>query len=609
MVIRPSTDPDLNHSESHEGDPPDRCGAPSDTSCAFGSFSVPAVAIPMTLSFILSIFSLSGFYVSDDATYLSSIVSLANGEPLLNSLGSVRYPLIVPGVLVYLLTKSSLLTICFGVLYHPLLVYVAYWMTRKLSNSSAGFIAGCLVAISPTLYLYSGTLLPDTPQAFWSALWLVAMYTGVQRGLSLRRRALWFFLASLCNGLAYFTKESGLLLAPLGALFAFFAPQLAVRQRFLVAVVYCGGIALCFLGEFLAIYLLSDQALWRLGVVGNEENTAALLRRSRSQGLYPGDRFAYWFQRVSRTNGESVLYLLGVVSVVYPFLPRRSWLVWCTAVWLFLYLTFGTTSFSSYLPPSIQDRYYAVIIVPAAIMIAQVLYFLFSLPVSVGSWLQNKKSQAVTENQEGRRSHRPSSSWVLDGGCALIGVVILFLGVIKAHSLDTYAGSVYRARQSRAFIEAFHIAKDEFPSLPIVTTNYLHRRLTPLLNINGHPALPTEPPGLAQPFILIRPYETGRELPNYPSLLNLEDESIFECARRISTSRTRLSYLIENNRELLQMIRPRNSELPEPSRDMWLQIFIPHASTGLSSAQRLPLFHLSPNWECRPAVRSSVEVL
>jgi hypothetical protein len=276
------------------------------------------------------------------------------------------------------------------------------------------------------------------------------------------------------------------------------------------------------------------------------------------------------------------LYILGISFLIYPFLPRRSWLLWLTSLWLFLYFTFGTTSFSTYLPPSIQDRYYAPLVVPCSII--------------VGHLLASALSLLFGERADGLRNNWHYGATV--GICALI----IGAGFVRASAMEEYAGSVYRSREVRAFVKALHMAKDSFPDTPIFLSQYYERRMGPLLRLNGY-ELPLSPltPEHGEQYIVIRPYRFGKTLQLFPHIEGITPENILECSLQVSTSRTRLSALLENNREVLQMVRPVNSLYPEESRDALLQLITPAPKIG----RRKQFFRgvtetLPKGWECAP---------
>ena len=489
------------------------------------SIRFPLVIFPLVLSFALSAWAAAGYYASDDMTYLRTIVRFFSGESLDVSLGALRYPLIFPAALVHLLTASPFLSICFGIIYHPLLVLISYQISLRLAGVAVALLSSLLVAVCPLVYLYSGTLLPDVPQAFWSSLWLILLFHAL-RAENMRTAYLLVFLAALANGVAYWTKESGLLLALPGFLFSFFGRSASLRERLKFAAVYALGLLSMFLTELLLIRIMTETWAWRLGVISRPENVEGILNKIQIQGLMPSERFSHWYQSLSLVLGEVTILVLGISLLVYPFLKGRSLLVWLTTIWLFSYLTFGSTSFTRYLPPSIQDRYYVFLVLPVAVMVSHTFWV---IALYLWSLLSKQKNDFV-----------PFS---------LLLFISLLFGVDRFFALEDDIGFVYRSRQVKSFLTGLEVAKKEFAKFPLVLSPYLRKRMRPLLEINeGFPI--KHPTGLKrdEPFVALRSVAYSKDdnfLENLLETAKIQPEKIINCSLEIFAPKNRFEELRE----------------------------------------------------------------
>ena len=535
------------------------------------SFSLPIVVIPIVLSFAISSWAAAGYYASDDMTYLRTIVRFFSGESLDISLGALRYPLIFPAALVHLVTGSPFLSICFGVVYHPLLVFIAYQISLRVAGVAVAFLSSLLVAVCPLVYLYSGTLLPDVPQAFWTSLWLLLLLSAL-RAENFRTACLLVFLTALSNGVAYWTKESGLLLALPGVLFSFFGRAAPLNQRLKLVAIYACGLLSMFLAELLIIRIMTDTWAWRLGVVSQPENAQGILNKIKLQGLMPAERFGHWYQALSAVIGEAAIWLVGFCLLLYPFIKGRSLLVWFTNLWLFSYLTFGSTSFTRYLPPSIQDRYYVCLVVPLAVMLSHTFWV---LALYLWTLISRKKNVLI-----------PFSLLVL---------VSLFFGSHRYFVLRDDIGFVYRSREVKSFLTGLEIAKREFSEFPLFLSPYLRKRMRPLIEINEgfpikHP-IKLEPD---KPFVAFRSAAYSKDdnfLVNLLEAAQIKPESILDCSIEILAPSSRFDEIKGGLGGFLQLtIRPKERHHGQKTR-LLLHVIYPKAEVSQ------PLF--SPHWRCQ----------
>jgi 4-amino-4-deoxy-L-arabinose transferase-like glycosyltransferase len=409
----------------------------------------------------------TGFYASDDVSYVDGARGLVEEGDGPASLGAVRLGMTVPSGLVYALSGGSVAAIAwFHVLYHLALVVLAFILGRLYHDERTGLFAAALAAMSPIFYVYAGAILPDNPTAVWLGVVMLLLELARRRAadeqpMSARAACAWHFAIGLLLGFAYACKETGLIMTvPAAACVIAAAPRLRDPVWLRNGIFMAAGL-IAFLGiEALALRGATGEWLLRFTMVG-EAGDILLERMSRQGGSNPIDRFDYALDRRLLPFAPLTTWLLLAGAVGYLFLRRRRLAPIVFFWWPLLYMTIGSTSFSAYRPSSIQTRYYAIVILPAALMTAALILALLE------RW----------------RSWSRTPAWTR--GRAAIAALVFALGAVAVHELAVNlpsAGNIYRGRQVRAFAEAYEIARAEYPQYPLVLSNYFGRRMRPLFD-------------------------------------------------------------------------------------------------------------------------------
>ncbi len=439
------------------------------------------LALAVLGAWALNLYFYSGYYMSDDGSYLSGIQLIADLQAIdPSNVAFTRLLAITPAALVYAASGSVLLTIASYTLYHPLLVGAVYWVGCLAFERKAALLAAVLVALSPLYYTFGGAILPDNSLCLWLALLLGALLWVLRdqqqaHGSERRELGLWWGVG-LLNGLAYSAKEPGLVFAaPVGLAIVLVRLQQGARWRALRAgLAYGVGLLSFLLLECVVLRIATGSWVFRLTAgMGNTGNMTALLGRVQQQGVSPGARLAFWF----RANRE---YFAPVVPVVLAGSLLAPWLAWRRLlqargsviailiafwVWPFLYLTFGSTSLRHYVPPPLQHaRYFSVCLAPSLLLSAAVGLRLFEL-------LRERVPEA--------RVALRRTIGALPFALALLWGLALFV------DFEPDAGGVYRALTTKAALAAFQDARRLQPQLPVVLSSQLGARLDPLLHSPG----------------------------------------------------------------------------------------------------------------------------
>ncbi|MCB0321034.1 MAG: glycosyltransferase family 39 protein, partial [Bdellovibrionales bacterium] len=432
----------------------------------------------MILSLAVCAYFHTGFYASDDISYLDTIFALSKGERFEAGLGNVRLPLLLIPALVFRLSGGSIfLTTFVGNLYPPLIVLMTYLLGTYVQNRKVGAIASGFVALSPLTYCFSGGLLPDNALTFWMMVWCVFLVRSfsceeADGGEVQSFRFHYVFLAGLANGIAYLTKESGLILAvPAGIALLSTKPLLswpfASKQKWKALILYGFGLGACFVLELLVLRIWTGHFVYRLGIATNTEWLPHLLQRMQEQGTNPWDRILFAFNLVSLLTGKLILLLGFGAALIYPLLKGKFRILPLVPIWLFSYHTLGSVSFSQYVTPVIVNRYYIIVIPFLSICFAAVAFQLLSWSLrAVAFWLKHESTRTIFAELS---------------ATGIIVIFGLYVGYERALATEYYyAGKMYRGAEVKAFLTALGIAQKEYPELPIVLSYYTSSRMYPL---------------------------------------------------------------------------------------------------------------------------------
>ncbi len=427
----------------------------------------------VALSTLTDLFFFTGFYCSDDLEYLSGARLIMERSSLGSSptLGQKRLTLVLWNLLVASLLGYRVQVIAASyVLFHQLAVVLTGLLARRLFDRTVGLVAACTVAFFPALTVFSSQILPDIPLACYVLLSLMGFLWGCDLRRAGRRTLAWLamFGAGAAAGLAYLTKESGLLLVPFFFVLWLLVEVRAERRKALVTGSgFAVGLLVTLVGEFALLSVLTGRPFFRLGwTMGTSEITPWIVRKVESR-LAPSARWRWMMQETDPTLYPTVLKLGFAGSLlIYPFLRGRWRLtVFGLALWLFAYTTWGTMNFSRYLPPTIQARYYIPVVPLAAIMYAAVLV-----------WLLRLLARVVPVRWRA-------------GPARVLGTVAVLLPLLPGlRGMDLFAGNSYWshavANVNQAVAAAYHES-----SRPVFASWALESRLDEMLHGQPRPYL------------------------------------------------------------------------------------------------------------------------
>lgn len=165
---------------------------------------------------ILRWFFYTGFYGSDEVTYLGAAVRALHGDLSPSSyIGSIRYGFQVPiAAFMAVLGQNTLGANAWTFLCSVAEVALVMLAGKALLGPRAGILAGVVLATLPLHVHYAGRIMADPPLSFFMSLSVVMFWLGQSRD-----RIGAFFAAGLAAGMVFWIKESTVLYL---ALFLFY---------------------------------------------------------------------------------------------------------------------------------------------------------------------------------------------------------------------------------------------------------------------------------------------------------------------------------------------------------------------------------------------------
>ncbi|HPP29226.1 MAG TPA: hypothetical protein PLV57_22200, partial [Phycisphaerae bacterium] len=310
----------------------------------------------------------------------------------------------------------------------------------------------------------------DNPMSFWAGLSILATVAGIMAGHEeeprLWQQAGWFLVAGLLLGFAYMVKETALILAaPMGLAFLFATRGLSLRRLILLAVAFGAGLATAGAIEAISLRMIAGEWFWRPGTSQGEAVTAAFRQRAAEQGWQFLPRLRAVANELRPHMDANALWLLVAIPA-YPFLTpskngRRKAAVFVLAAfaWTLVYLTYGSASLKQYQPPTIRARYYALCVIPFSVIVAQAVVWASGLIAGI-PW--------------------PRLLWRWTAALLVSGVLTLWASHLLAINYKR-AGVNFRSQEVKTFLLALQDVRERYRSRPIVISQYLSQRMTPII--------------------------------------------------------------------------------------------------------------------------------
>ncbi|MBI2653365.1 glycosyltransferase family 39 protein [Candidatus Woesearchaeota archaeon] len=325
------------------------------------------IALPLIvlLGLILRIIFFSGMGTSDDLLYSRFAHYLDKGVYLDADLSlSTRLGIIFLTAISYSLFGINDFSSVFFVLASSLAgIVLVYYFGKLIFDKKTGLIAAFLLSIFPLDIVYSTRLLTDVPSAF---LMNLGVYIFLYNELKMKWRfGSGYLLSGIFIGLGYMIRETILLI---GIFFVFYSVyRKKIKKEYLLVAF---GFLMIFAIESSIFYGLTGYPLFRQHASQQALEYSFVMHDYFGRLEFPKGLLHYPY--IILTGNSPLFYILIFISIIH-FMLQKNKEAYLMLIWfipLLLYLSFGTTSLTSYIPLRAVERYLTIISVPGLLLLA-----------------------------------------------------------------------------------------------------------------------------------------------------------------------------------------------------------------------------------------------
>ena len=321
------------------------------------------------LLFIIAVFGLAlrlifftGMGISDSLVYSQAAndIGTLNADTLSTRLGLV----LATSIFYDIFGINDLSAVLFVLLTSISTIILIFYFGRLLFNEKIGLMSAFLLSFFPLDIVYSTQLLSDIPSAFFMALGVyIFLYAELKQKL---QYGLSYLLSGIFIGIGYMIRESILLIALFFISYVIYKRRIK-KEYFFVPL----GVIIIFVAESLIFLGLTGNFLFR-----TEASQSFLLEAMQQHNFFGRLQFPtglFHYPWLFLTNSLLLyFYLFIFIAGVYVVITKKKesliLLLWFIPI--ILYLSFGSASFTQYLPFRAVDRYTSIITIPAILLLS-----------------------------------------------------------------------------------------------------------------------------------------------------------------------------------------------------------------------------------------------
>lgn len=332
---------------------------------AYTVAGIVAVGIALRLVFY------GGFLLSDDAAYVERALGLAYGELTPPSAHfEARLGLVGPTALIFAFVGASQRTLAaFPFLCSVASLFLAYRFGRDFAGERVGLTALAFAAVFPMELIFASHLFATSPLALLTALALF-LFLRAELGRA-RSAARCYLLAGLTLGLAFVVHETALL-----CLVFYPAYALLVRRPSWGNLWIAAGLVVGIAVDPLLHGLLMGAPLARLGAMVNADTVVGVASDVKDAGLTLEWIVHPWLRVLIEQEFGLFFYFVLPVSLVALASRRAAPFERALGLWvlvIFLWLSYGSLSLTTYAPLARLPRYLAPVVIPSVVLLAAAL--------------------------------------------------------------------------------------------------------------------------------------------------------------------------------------------------------------------------------------------
>ncbi len=310
---------------------------------------------------IAAYFYTGPYFGFDDGTYITYAKQILQFNFTLTQNTPYKFGYLMPTLIAASFAAfgtSPLYAVLPTIFEYVLLIILTFFVGRELFDSRVGLFASALLLTMPFVFQYSSRAIPDMLLGDIAGFALYSLALGINDAKRMHGFAL---LSGLVCGLAIFVKLGGI----------GFGIALLVAMFFLdrkAAPYFLAGFAVSIVLYGIAFYLLS---FGHLSYLSAYSATQVLLTQGSLQ-----ENIKTFMDVIGGTTAIGQIYpieltvLLAIMGTMLALIEKNKRLAYLSFVlWsLFIYLFFGTESFSQYTFITVVDRYFILFSIPLAIL-------------------------------------------------------------------------------------------------------------------------------------------------------------------------------------------------------------------------------------------------
>lgn len=331
-----------------------------------------ALAAVLALAVILRTLFYTGFFGSDEVTYVETAVKIASGDwRASNYIGATRYGMNLPVALsIYLFGLSETSANLWPFLCSIGEVAIIFSIARWLWSTRVAILSAGLLALLPLHVHFAGRMMADSPLAFFLSLSVALLLYA-----SHSRRPIAFIVAGLAWGGVFWVKESvALLYSPVFLFLAVYLNRFDTRWFWMFA-----GMIVAVLANCTLMYFVSGNPMHLIAAMKSSIATFVGMTTVETSPWY---YFHYLFMDVRHTLLLGFLALGGIILYFHRVVRngRASISTQFVVLWVLLIVgmfSFAIVSFSPVKFVMKQTNYMLIFIGPMSLLAG---WFMASLP-------------------------------------------------------------------------------------------------------------------------------------------------------------------------------------------------------------------------------------
>jgi len=315
---------------------------------------------------VLRLVFFSGMGTSDDLAYSRYAANIDKGiDPESTLTLSTRLGIIYPTAISYrLFGINDFSSILFVFLTSIGSIILIFYFGKLLFSERIGLMAAFLLSFFPLDVFYSTKLLTDLPSAFFMALGVyIFLYSELKSKL---KYGIGYLLSGIFIGIGYLIRESALLIALFFIIYILYKKRIK-KEYFFVPL----GILILFVLESLFFLSITGDPLFRTHVSQKYLEEAVINLNFFGRLDFPIGLFHYPWLFLTN-NLLSFFYIFILISIGYVLIYKKketyAMLFWFLS--LIIYLAFGSSSLTQYIPFKASDRYTSLVTLPAILLLA-----------------------------------------------------------------------------------------------------------------------------------------------------------------------------------------------------------------------------------------------